>query len=226
MTDHTKDSGEHPKGKAIDVDPSRENLAWAWANRDKLSMIIYDDPKYVWYNMHGERAEGAAARRIYGADTMAGHKDHIHLAALSEVGGATSSISDLVLGTSSGTGGQVPDWDAIAQKESSGRWNLPSGDRDSTGGLQIRKGTWDAFGGPGLTGQQFPYQATKEQQIAVAEKILAAQGPQAWAGGANFVWKTGTDKAGTADRHGPSSATRLLRSPRCPRYPRSDRKIS
>lgn len=194
MTDHSRDSGEHPKGKAIDVDPSRENLAWAWANRDQLSMIIYDDPKYVWYNMHGERAEGAAARKIYGESTMAKHRNHIHIAALSEVGGRTAGNLSALLDLSGGaTGGQkVPDWDAIAQKESGGRWNLPFGDRDSTGGLQIRQGTWLDFGG-----QQYaptPGQATKEQQIAVAEKILAKQGPQAWAGGKNFVWKT---QAGT-----------------------------
>lgn len=76
-------------------------------------------------------------------------------------------------------------WDAIAQKESGGVWNLPTGDRDSTGGLQIRQGTWDEFGG-----QEFapsPYLASREQQIQVAERILAKQGPQAWAGGANFV---------------------------------------
>jgi hypothetical protein len=204
MTDHSQDSGEHPKGKAIDVDPSRENLAWAWANRDKLSMIIYDDPNYVWYNMHGERAEGAAARRIYGESTMKQHGDHIHLAALSEVGRTSPSGSLSALADTATAGGKVPDWDAIAANESgtpgqagTGRWNLPSGDRDSTGGLQIRQGTWNDFGGQRYAPS--PWQASKEQQIAVAEKILAKQGPNAWAGGKTFAWKAGSQLPGLAD---------------------------
>ena len=105
------------------------------------------------------------------------------------------------------TGGRVPDWDAIAQKESGGRWNLPSGDRDSTGGLQIRKGTWDDFGGPALTGHEFPYQATREQQIAIAERILASQGPEAWAGGKNFVWKAADGSTSTTSGGGYTPAT-------------------
>jgi hypothetical protein len=87
-------------------------------------------------------------------------------------------------------GGQVPDWDAIAQKESGGRWDLSYGDADSTGGLQIQTRTWLDFGGGAIA--PTAGQATKAQQIAIAEKVLAAQGPGAWAGGKNFGWKAGT----------------------------------
>lgn len=115
-------------------------------------------------------------------------------------------------------GGRVPDWDRIAQKESGGRWDLPYGDRDSTGGLQIRQGTWLQFGGTAYA--PMPYQATKAEQIAVAEKILAGQGPEAWAGGANFFWKdapatpatgtpaTGLDYVSRAQGGTPSTGTR------------------
>lgn len=69
-------------------------------------------------------------------------------------------------------------WDCIAKWESGSRWHLSWGDADSTGGLQIQTRTWDDFGGNAYAPQA--YQATEMQQIAVAEKILAKQGPGAW----------------------------------------------
>lgn len=85
-TDHGVDGGYHPKGMAIDVDPSRRNLDALWSMRDQLAQIIFDDPQKVWYNVNGEHAEGQAARRIYGESTMKQHGDHIHVAALHEIG--------------------------------------------------------------------------------------------------------------------------------------------
>lgn len=72
----------------------------------------------------------------------------------------------------------VSAWDRVAECESNGRWNLPYGHASSTGGLQIQKPTWDDFGGQKYAA--WPYQATKMQQIEIAEKILARQGPRAW----------------------------------------------
>lgn len=79
----------------------------------------------------------------------------------------------------------VDQWDRIAACESgdkntpgSGRWDLPYGHASSTGGLQIQLPTWNDYGG-----QEFasaPHLATKAEQIAVAERILAGQGPGAW----------------------------------------------
>lgn len=76
-------------------------------------------------------------------------------------------------------------WERIAACESgdknvpgSGRWNLPFGHASSTGGLQIQLATWNDFGGQEYASA--PYLATKAQQIAIAERILAGQGPGAW----------------------------------------------
>jgi TP901 family phage tail tape measure protein len=91
-TDHAMDGGYHPKKKAIDIDPSDANLRAAWAMRDDLVMIIHDDPKYVWYNVGGQRAEGAAARAIYGEATMRDHGNHIHLAAEHAVGPVSGGV--------------------------------------------------------------------------------------------------------------------------------------
>ncbi|MGH2754251.1 MAG: transglycosylase family protein [Actinomycetota bacterium] len=66
-------------------------------------------------------------------------------------------------------------WDAIAACESGGNWAL-----DSTydGGLQFHPSTWLGYGGGAYA--RYAWQATREQQIAIAEKVLAAQGPSAW----------------------------------------------
>jgi hypothetical protein len=65
-------------------------------------------------------------------------------------------------------------WEAIAKCESGGNWAADSGNGDY-GGLQISAATWDANGGVGL-----PSQASPQQQIAVATRIMAEQGPGAW----------------------------------------------
>ncbi|MFJ8314212.1 MULTISPECIES: transglycosylase family protein [unclassified Streptomyces] len=68
-------------------------------------------------------------------------------------------------------------WDAIAACESSGDWAINTGN-GFYGGLQFTPSTWQEFGGT----QYAPSaeQATKEQQITIAEKVLNVQGPGAW----------------------------------------------
>ncbi|MEU9256532.1 peptidoglycan DD-metalloendopeptidase family protein [Streptomyces sp. NPDC048270] len=97
-------------------------------------------------------------------------------------------------------------WDKIAECESSGRWNLPYGHADSTGGLQIQKRTWDDFDGPALTGAAYPYQATKAQQIRVAELILAKQGPKAWTCDAKVGYPLAAEAGATPSRPQPRPA--------------------
>jgi len=74
-------------------------------------------------------------------------------------------------------GGSV--WDSLAQCEASGNWSINNGNGYS-GGLQFAHSTWTGFGG----GEFAPmaYQATREQQIVVAERVLASQGWGAWPG--------------------------------------------
>jgi hypothetical protein len=69
------------------------------------------------------------------------------------------------------------DWDAVALCESGGNWSINTGN-GYFGGLQFSPTTWLAFGG----GAYAPRAdlASKSQQIAVAEKVLAVQGPGAW----------------------------------------------
>jgi len=73
--------------------------------------------------------------------------------------------------------GRASTWDAIAQCEATGNWAINTGN-GFYGGLQFTQQTWAGFGGT----QYAPRAdlATREQQIAVAEKVQAAQGWGAW----------------------------------------------
>jgi resuscitation-promoting factor RpfE len=66
------------------------------------------------------------------------------------------------------------DWDAVAQCESGGNWSADTGN-GYFGGLQFTMGTWKAGGGSGS-----PAQASRAEQIRIAESILATHGPGAW----------------------------------------------
>jgi Transglycosylase-like domain len=70
------------------------------------------------------------------------------------------------------------DWYAIAQCEAGGRWDTNSGN-GYWGGLQFAPSSWFAYGGGPFDGTgPFPY--SPAEQITVAERVLAAQGPGAW----------------------------------------------
>lgn len=68
-------------------------------------------------------------------------------------------------------------WDAIAQCESNGNWSINTGNGFS-GGLQFAPSTWAGLGGTEYAPEA--WQATREQQIAVAQKVQASQGWGAW----------------------------------------------
>jgi LysM repeat protein len=83
----------------------------------------------------------------------------------------SSSESAAPAPTSSGGSGV---WDQLADCESGGNWAANTGNGYS-GGLQFSQGTWEANGGSGS-----PANASREQQIAVAENVQASQGWGAW----------------------------------------------
>lgn len=68
-------------------------------------------------------------------------------------------------------------WDRLAQCESGGNWSINTGN-GYYGGLQFNKGTWLAYGGDQYASSA--HLATREQQIAIAEKVQANQGWGAW----------------------------------------------
>jgi Transglycosylase-like domain len=68
-------------------------------------------------------------------------------------------------------------WDLVAQCESGGNWNTNTGN-GYYGGLQFSPETWTSYGGG--TYATTANRATRSQQIAIAEKVLRAQGWNAW----------------------------------------------
>lgn len=69
------------------------------------------------------------------------------------------------------------EWDQVASCESGGNWAINTGN-GYQGGLQFSPSTWSGHGG----GEYAPaaHLASKEEQIAVAERVLASQGKGAW----------------------------------------------
>ena len=68
-------------------------------------------------------------------------------------------------------------WDKVAQCESGGNWKINTGN-GFYGGVQFAAGTWKAYGGKTYASQA--HLATKAEQIAIARRVLAGQGPGAW----------------------------------------------
>lgn len=78
----------------------------------------------------------------------------------------------LATGTANADGGV--NWDAVASCESGGNWSINTGN-GYYGGLQFNMGTWRSNGGSGS-----PHQASREEQIRVANNVLKSQGIGAW----------------------------------------------
>lgn len=94
------------------------------------------------------------------------------LARLAIVGAVAISAPFAITGTATAASASI--WDRLAQCESGGKWNINTGN-GYQGGLQFSARTWRAFGGTGSASK-----ASRAQQIAVAERVLAAQGWGAW----------------------------------------------
>ena len=69
------------------------------------------------------------------------------------------------------------EWDTVANCESSGNWSINTGN-GYHGGLQFAPSTWLGYGGGEFASSA--HLATRDQQIAIAEKVLAGQGKGAW----------------------------------------------
>ncbi|MEJ1199602.1 MULTISPECIES: transglycosylase family protein [unclassified Streptomyces] len=82
-----------------------------------------------------------------------------------------------LMGTGTAQAADVETWDKVAACESTNDWDINTGN-GYYGGLQFTQSTWEAFGGTEYAPRADL--ATKDQQIAIAEKVLDGQGPGAW----------------------------------------------
>jgi murein DD-endopeptidase MepM/ murein hydrolase activator NlpD len=102
----------------------------------------------------------------------------------------------------------VSTWDKVAACESSGDWGINTGN-GYYGGLQFTQSTWEAYGGTRYAPRADL--ATKDQQIAVAEKVLGGQGPGAWPVCSVQAGLT-RGGGGTPEVHTESATTRPVKS--------------
>ncbi|MGK5549663.1 transglycosylase family protein [Streptomyces sp. URMC 127] len=99
----------------------------------------------------------------------------VRIVTLAGVAGAAVAAPLMV--ATSANAASVQTWDKVAQCESGGDWSINTGN-GYYGGLQFSQSSWNAAGGQKYADRAD--HASKSAQIAVAEKLLAMQGPGAW----------------------------------------------
>lgn len=95
------------------------------------------------------------------------------------VAGASVAVGSMATAqsASASTGASSSVWDRVAACESGGNWSISTGN-GFYGGLQFTSQTWQGFGGGKYAASA--NQASKSQQIEIAQKVLQVQGPGAW----------------------------------------------
>ncbi|MFI0539128.1 transglycosylase family protein [Streptomyces sp. WSLK1-3] len=88
-----------------------------------------------------------------------------------------SAIAIPLLGATGASAATGTTWDRVAECESGGSWSENEGN-GYYGGLQMSQENWEKYGG--LEYAKTADLASRNQQIAVAEKLLADQGIAAW----------------------------------------------
>ena len=87
------------------------------------------------------------------------------------------AIAIPLLGAAGAHAADATTWDRVALCETGGIWSADLGN-GSYGGLQFSQATWDRYGGAQYASR--PDLASRSQQIAVAEKVYAAEGAKPW----------------------------------------------
>ncbi|MEU1199572.1 transglycosylase family protein [Streptomyces sp. NPDC005813] len=131
------------------------------------------------------------------------------VAALAGVTGVAIAAPLMAAGNASAA--TASEWDAVAQCEAGGNWAINTGN-GYYGGLQFAASTWAAYGGTAYASTAD--KASKAQQIAIGEKVLAAQGKGAWPTCGTGL-SSATYNGGTADSASstPSTTTRTTEQP-------------
>ncbi|WP_238421127.1 transglycosylase family protein [Gordonia sp. 'Campus'] len=114
--------------------------------------------------------------------------------------GAVLGGGAALLGTGTANAATDAEWNQVAQCESGGNWAIATGN-GYHGGLQFSPSTWTGHGG----GEFAPTadQASREEQIVVAERVLGSQGKGAWP-------TCGTGLSGSTPRSAPTDTPREI----------------
>ena len=123
--------------------------------------------------------------------------------------GAVIGGGAAMLGTGSAHAATDSEWNQVAQCESGGNWAINTGN-GYQGGLQFSPSTWAGHGGTQFAPSAD--QATREQQIVVAERVLGSQGKGAWP-------VCGTGLSGATQCTAPAEIPKTLELPKLPAAP-------
>jgi nucleoid-associated protein YgaU len=126
---------------------------------------------------------------------------------------AAVATGALALGITAGSAEAAPAsaWDQLAECESGGNWSINTGN-GFYGGLQFTASTWRAFGGAAYASRADL--ASRSEQIAVAQRVLAVQGWKAWPACSAKLHRSGTvSGAPAAARKAPKVSRSATRHP-------------
>ena len=125
------------------------------------------------------------------------------IATLAGVTGVAIAAPLMVSGTASAA--TASEWDAVAQCEAGGNWSINTGN-GYYGGLQFSASTWSGYGGTKYAATAD--QASKAQQIEIAEKVLAGQGKGAWPNCGTGLSSASYNGSGSSSNQSSESTTR------------------
>jgi resuscitation-promoting factor RpfA len=119
-----------------------------------------------------------------------------HARTLATIGtaGVVLAAPLIMAGTAQAASGST--WDRLARCESGGNWHINTGN-GYYGGLQFSPSTWRGFGGGQYASSA--HRASRAEQIAIAEKVLARQGWGAWPACSRKLGLTRADARERAD---------------------------
>ena len=136
-----------------------------YSDQTKTVRAGHDGKRRVVYKVTLENGE-RASRKVVSTDVLSAPVATIVRYGTKQRPAPTTSSSSSSPNYASGSSA----WDRIAACESGGNWAANTGN-GYYGGLQFNLGTWRAYGGSGR-----PDQNSREAQIAVAERVRAAEG--------------------------------------------------
>ncbi|MGI5479526.1 transglycosylase family protein [Streptomyces lavendofoliae] len=121
-----------------------------------------------------------------------------------------------LIGAGAAHAASVDVWEKVAACESTNNWKINSGN-GYYGGLQFTQSTWEAYGGTRYAPRADL--ATRDQQIAIAEKVLKGQGPRAWP---SCSVKAGLTRGGDAPDISPQGRSQAQPKQQSQARPRSE----
>ena len=126
-------------------------------------------PPPAWQALRSAAPAGVVGVRLAKGPKLKNIRNTFGLAAIA----GALAVAPLAVGAGTANADGV-NWDAVAACESGGNWHTATGN-GYYGGLQFTMGTWRANGGNGS-----PHNASRSEQIRVAENVLQSQGLGAW----------------------------------------------